>query len=87
MLASGLKTQLGCHVTVIKASGTIETQARMKPPLRGFATASGDEITRHEVSGLVGPSASAGQCIRPVGVVFANCSTASVIRRQVAAPS
>jgi hypothetical protein len=31
MLASGLKTQLGCHVsgaTVIKASGTIETQAR-----------------------------------------------------------
>jgi hypothetical protein len=28
-----------------------------------------------------------GQCTGPVGVVFANCSTASVIRRHVAAPS
>jgi hypothetical protein len=37
-------------------------------------------------SGLTEPL-RCGQCTGPAGVGFANCSTASVIRRQVAAPS
>ena len=52
-----------------------------------LASASGDEITR-DVAERINPAFHAsGQCTGPVGVVFASCSTASVIRRQVAAPS
>ena len=48
----------------------------------------GNEITqREEVVRVNWPSLLADQCTGPVGVVFANCSTASVIRRQVATPS
>ena len=48
---------------------------------------SGDEITRDEVERGNRAFCADCQCTGPVGVVFASCSTASVIRRQVAAPS
>ncbi|MFZ0976486.1 MAG: hypothetical protein WAN22_29970, partial [Solirubrobacteraceae bacterium] len=74
--------------TDIKTSGTLETRAcECKPRMQKFATASGDEITRDEVERINRAFCASGQCTAPVGVVLASCSTASVIRRQAAAPS
>ena len=47
----------------------------------------GRRESRDEVERVDRAFCAGGQCTGPVGVGFASCSTASVIRRQVAAPS
>src|SRR5271170_3543836 len=59
----------------------------MKAAPAKLCDASGDEITRHELEPVSRACYASGQCTGPDGVGFASCSTASVIRRQVAAPS
>jgi len=53
----------------------------MKAAPAKLCDASGDEITRDEVEPVSRACYASGQCTGPVGVVFASCSTASVIRR------
>src|SRR6516164_9172559 len=44
-------------------------------------------LFRKRYDDLLGQNATQGQCTVPGGVLFASCPTASVLRRQVTAPS
>jgi hypothetical protein len=79
-------------LTTVGADGPANGQIAQRAPLRGDRhSRPARQIILKDLRQIIFKMTVSGdrgsQLTGPVGVVFASCSTASVIRRQIAAPS